>query len=281
MPRKPGSGSVAGCARAALAALGLGVLVLTPVLEARASAARKVARGEPRVGQAFHWSGRLAAGRTLEVKGINGQIRAELASGEEAEVDARRTARRSDPNQVMIEVVENGNGMTVCARYPKPGGGLNDCDHPQRVRDNDVRVDFVVRVPAGVRLVAETVNGGIEAETLQGEISATTVNGSVRIATNRAAEATTVNGSITARLESDHGSDELHLETVNGFIRLELPPDFGADVSAQTVNGEIVTDFPMQVTGLLNRHRLEGTIGAGGRRVRLKTENGSIYLRRI
>lgn len=61
---------------------------------------------------------------------------------------------------------------------------------------------------------------------------------------------------------------------------MELPADAGAEVKAQTVNGDIRTDFPLTVQGRILRRRLSGTIGAGGRQLDLETVNGSIELRR-
>ena len=68
----------------------------------------------------FQWRGRLAPGQTIEIKGINGGIRATASSSPEVEVTAIRTARRSNPEDVRIEVVPHGGGVTICAVYPTP-----------------------------------------------------------------------------------------------------------------------------------------------------------------
>src|SRR5438477_11968986 len=52
----------------------------------------------------FNWSGALSPGQTLEIKNINGDIRAELASGNMVEVTAHKSANRSDVATVRIEV---------------------------------------------------------------------------------------------------------------------------------------------------------------------------------
>src|SRR5881397_66651 len=70
--------------------------------------------------QDFNWHGRIAAGKRLEVKGVSGDVRAVLASGAEAVVNARKHARRSDPDEVEIKVVESNDGITICAVYPTP-----------------------------------------------------------------------------------------------------------------------------------------------------------------
>src|SRR5215207_8589522 len=55
----------------------------------------------------FHLREPLAAGRTLQIRGINGNVSAEPSGGGEFEVVAVRRARRSDPEEVRIEVVRH------------------------------------------------------------------------------------------------------------------------------------------------------------------------------
>src|SRR5215510_3697164 len=104
-------------------------------------------------GQDFNWHGRIAAGKRLEVKGVNGDVRAVLASGAEAVVHARKHSRRSDPESVEIRVVESEDGVTICAVYPTPPRAReeNDCEPGDRwhssTDNNDVVVDFEVQVP--------------------------------------------------------------------------------------------------------------------------------------
>lgn len=233
----------------------------------------------------FHWSGRLAQGQTLEIKGINGSVRAEPSSGNEADVTAKKTGRRSDPKDVEIRVVEHSGGVTICAVYPSDNpGNPNSCEPGEggssHVHDNDVRVDFTVRVPQGVRFSPKTVNGDIETSALGGDVDAKTVNGSIKIAAAGIASAKTVNGSINASLGSANWNGSLDFKTVNGGITLDLPANTNAEVKADTLNGEISSDFPLTTQGSYNRRHLSGTIGGGGRDLSLKTVNGSIHLRR-
>src|SRR6266487_1624535 len=105
---------------------------------------------------------RAATGQAIEIKGVNGDVRAVAGSGD-VEVTAVKHARRSDPDEVKIEVVQHEDGVTICAVYPSDGRRENSCDAGDgghmNVRDNDVTVDFTVLVPAGVRFPANTVNG--------------------------------------------------------------------------------------------------------------------------
>src|SRR3989441_988899 len=233
----------------------------------------------------FHWKGKVAPGKAIEIKGVNGDVRAVAGSGVgDVEVTAVKHARRSDPDEVKIEVVQHEDGVTICAVYPSDGRRENSCDAGDgghmNVRDNDVTVDFTVRVPAGVRFVGRTVNGDVGAADLTGDVEANTVNGSIRISTAGYAEAQTVNGEIVASLGRATWSNALEFRTVNGGITLNLPAGLSAEVRATTVNGDIQTDFPLMVTGRLGPRRLHGTIGSGGRRLALETVDGSIRLRK-
>jgi cytoskeletal protein CcmA (bactofilin family) len=233
--------------------------------------------------QDFHWRGRLTSGQTIEVKGVNGDISASSSSSGDVEVTATKTARRSNPAEVRIEVVPGPNGMTICAVYPSvadrepnrcaPGEGR------MNTRENDTQVHFEVRVPMGVALAARTVNGEVQADSLQSDVEAHTVNGSIRVATTMAAEAATVNGSVTVtmgRLDAHNGA---RFRTVNGEITLNLPPVVDADLRADTLNGSVRSDYRITMQGSFSPRRLRGTIGNGGPELNVSTVNGSITLR--
>jgi hypothetical protein len=233
----------------------------------------------------FRWQGRVSPAATVEVKGVNGAVRAEAGSGDRVEIVALKSGRRSNPAEVRIEVIEHAGGVTVCAVYPS-----RDPDEPNRcepgsggrmnTRNNDVKVDFTVRVPPGVHFAGKTVNGEVAAEGLDGEVHVRTVNGSVRFSTSGYGEGSTVNGSIVGRLGRTDWSEPLEFKTVNGSITLDLAGDLNAELEAKTVNGSISTDFPITVTGTFSRRSLRGTVGTGGRRISLSSVNGSIHLRR-
>jgi len=237
-------------------------------------------------GQDFNWHGRIAAGKRLEVKGVNGDVRATFTNGAEAVVNATKHARRSDPDEVEIKVVESDQGITICAVYPTPRRARqeNTCEPGDRwhssTDNNDVVVDFEVQVPAGIEFNGQTVNGEMSAEGLKGDVRASSVNGSVRVSTTGLAEASTVNGSVYAEMGRANWTNDLEFSTVNGGITLILPAKLDTDVRATTVNGDIETDWPLTITGRFSNRRLHGTIGAGGRGLTLSTVNGEIRLKK-
>lgn len=230
----------------------------------------------------WSWKKVVPAGRAIEIKGLNGDITATAASGTEVEVIARKSAERSNPDDVRIEVVEHAGGVTICVMYPQRG---NECLAGARGRsenrNNDVEVDFEVRVPRGVLFTGRTVNGGVRASGLTADVIATTVNGSVRVATTGLVEASSVNGSLNIKMGRANWSETLEFKTVNGGITLELPGDLNTEVSASTVNGSLMSDWPMTVRGKWGPRRMNGKIGNGGRELALESVNGDIELRRV
>lgn len=236
--------------------------------------------------QDFRWSKAVPAGRTVQIKGTNGDIRALPSNNGEVRVEATKRAKRSNPDDVKIEVIEANGGVAVCAVYPTPSNARrpNTCtfgdDHQSNVNNNDVEVAFTVYVPRNVRLEASTVNGEVAIENLQSDVEATTVNGDINVATTGLARANTVNGSIKATSGSGAWNGALEYRTVNGSVVASFPGDLDAEVNAGTVNGDIETDWPLTVRGRFGSRNLNGVIGKGGRRLVLETVNGSIRLQK-
>jgi DUF4097 and DUF4098 domain-containing protein YvlB len=239
----------------------------------------------PAAAQDFQWHGAIPRGQAIEIKGVNGDVRAEPSGSNEVEVVAVKRAHRDSPDSVRIEVVPHSGGVTICAVYPsRDGQRANEClpgsAGRMNVQNNDVSVRFTVRVPAGVALIGKTVNGEIEALRLNGDVTLSTVNGSVDFSTTAGGRASTVNGSIHGTMGRADWSNTLEMATVNGSITLTLPPDLNTDVKATTVNGDISSDFPLTISGRISRRKVEGTIGGGGRLLALDSVNGSITLKR-
>jgi len=234
----------------------------------------------------FQWRGSLAEGQAIEIKGINGDIRAVATSSKEVEVTAIRTAGRSSPDDVHIEVVRHAGGVTICAIYPGPAGrNPNRCEPGSGGRSNDGNSDtlvhFEVRVPHGVAFIGSSVNGEVDGEALSGDAEAHTVNGSVRLATTGRALASTTNGSVNVTMGRADWPEAASFTTVNGEITLTLPIGFGAELRAEMLNGSLTSDFPVRVTGAAAgppARTLRGVIGDGSRQLTVSTLNGSIRL---
>lgn len=233
-------------------------------------------------GAEFTWTGAVDSDDAIEIKGVNGAIIAEMASGTEIEVVAVKKGRKSDPSEVIIEVIEHEGGVTLCAVYPSRGRQENYCgpgdEGRNNIRDNDVQVTFYVKVPAGTTLRASTVNGDIDIIDLESDVEGSTVNGSVEVTTTGFAHASTVNGSIHAVM-GVIDSRGMRFSTVNGSIDLDVPDDLDADIDASWVNGGLESDLEMELVGRISKRSAHGRFGRGGPDIELRTVNGSIRIR--
>jgi hypothetical protein len=224
----------------------------------------------------FHWSGHVTAGQRIEVRGINGSIHAQPASGQSVDVIAHKSGREIDPAAIGVQVVESDGGVMI---FAIPRNARGSAEYAAEAGDSgDANVDFTVSVPSGVHFVARTVNGLVEAKSLDADMEAHTVNGDVVLSTTGAAQGETVNGSITASLGRINSA--LNFSTVNGTISLEVPRAAAARIHAKTLNGPIRTDFRLAVGGHFPAQHADGIIGCGGPELRIATVNGSINLRR-
>jgi hypothetical protein len=212
------------------------------------------------------WHGWIPGGQMVEVNNIYGNVRAEPASGDEIEVVATKRGL-SDPAQVTIEVVEHKGGVTICAVYPEAdpshpfdcrpshGGGFrvaSTFDSTTHIRWenggggdvilNDLRVDFVVRLPKRLRFIGRTVDGDVSAHMLEQDVEA---------------------------------------HSVLGDVRVDLNSRQGAEVHAETANGRVSSEFPLSMRSNSGRGMLaSGRVGHSHRILRLKTDAGDIHLER-
>jgi len=151
----------------------------------------------------------------------------------------------------------------------------------KRNKNNSTSVDYTLTVPKQSRLDGvSTVNGGIEIEKVSGDVEASSVNGTV-IATGLAGdvELSTVNGSVKATFAEVKKA--VSLKSVNGGVTVALPPEANADVSANTLNGGISSDFSLQAKKHFPVGRnLDGKLGDGGPAIKMSTVNGGIHLDR-
>jgi hypothetical protein len=234
----------------------------------------------------FHWQAKLPAGQTLEIIGRNGDIDANGAPDESAQVDATKRSHGEDAKEAFIEVVEYSDGVTICAVYARnvaPGrchrGGV-DSESGNFWHNSRAKITFSVKVPRGVILKAETTNGGIRGRDLNSVVEASTTNGSVDVSTSEWASGRTTNGHVDVTMGKADWKGELELATTNGGITVSLPGSAQFQVRAATTNGNIHTDFPITVLGTFGTKNVSGTVGSGGRDLKLATTNGGIEVKK-
>jgi len=243
---------------------------------------------------AFHWSDVVPAGQSIEVQGVLGNIRIEPWQRDSVEVSATRHGRSTEPD-VHFEVVRHPGGVTICAAYPTedsvpPNVCTPGATGQYNTRANDVEIEFVVRVPQGVNVVAATATGSISTGLLRGAVRAYSASGDIEIATTEFAAAESQSGDIRVSIGRTTWDGTLQLTTKAGNIALALPPAASVEVSARTQTGTIRSDFEIGQARPSWWSRLKpvgslggsahGVIGEGGRQLELSTVSGDIRLRR-
>jgi len=260
----------------------LRTLSLAALLAPAALAAQE--RGTER----WTFSDRVPAGQWIRVRNLNGDLRVRPSSSDKVEITATKSWRRGDPKDVRIETKKSSDGsVLVCAFWTEDATCTEDSYRSNshndgwRRRDNDVAVDFEIRVPKGVKVGVFGVNGGVSVEGASSEVKAGTVNGSVdAISMGGPVQASTVNGSVHATMGRFDGDQDLTYSTVNGTVIAEFTGDVDADIDLSTVNGRFQTDWPVTISGRIDPRRLRATLGKGGRRIKLSTVNGNVELRK-
>jgi Putative adhesin len=238
----------------------------------------------------FHWSGHVDGDRWVRIRNLSGSIRFERSSGNDVTITGHKSWQHGDADEVRFVMQRTGAGdgdVLVCALW----GEDSHCDvdsydshfhhHGWHDDDNDVQVEFTVMVPAGIKVLASTVNGDVAVSGVTRDVDASTVNGRVDAASDGGpVEAKSVNGSVDAEMHRIGDAGRLDYSSVNGSVHVTLPADVKADIELSTVNGSVRSDFPISVSGSLEPRHLRGTIGGGGVPVRIDTVNGSIELRK-
>lgn len=250
----------------------------------------------------------LAAGvREVVIDNVFGPVQVKTGAPGKVTLELRQhaSARRADDldrafREVTLSVETEDDRLTLLQDGPfrceNRCCGRWGCDWDP---DYEVSWEWDVTVPADVDLAVSTVNGGsLSIEGARGNVRAANVNGELRLTGLGGGEvsATTVNGGVQAQFDRAPASDSTFV-TVNGKVELALPRDVRAEVSIDTLHGDLYTDFEVEAipvravaerdSGSGHRYRFERDtvvrIGGGGAasavRLECKTVNGDVVVR--
>jgi hypothetical protein len=220
----------------------------------------------------------LAATGEVIVDNVNGPISVDTWDKPEVRLEAVKSARTdADLKALEVRVEAAENRFAVKSVYlDKDGSWLK-----KFTNTGEVRYKLTVPHTATLRHI-ETMNGSITIANTHARVTAKAMNGRIDASGLRdEVELTSVNGEVSAEFDAITARQDISLETVNGGVEIRLPADTSAEINASTVNGSISNDF-----GLPSRsenwvgQKLESTLGAGAGRIRLKSVNGSIRIRK-
>ena len=216
----------------------------------------------------------LKAGGYLSLENLNGDVTIEGWKKNEVSIRAIKKGKSKDLDRIKIVVdVDKYHGrdwIHIDTQY-------------DAFSSNSGRVDYTIKAPSGAILEdIELVNGNLMITGVTGYLSLGTVNGSIT-ATGMAGSAwvETVNGNLDLSFDKMSDGQSVDLESVNGAILLRIPAKANAHVDAETLNGDISSEFGLTVEkGRWVGRSMEGLLGSGGARITLETVNGSIEIKK-
>ncbi len=234
-------------------------------------------------------------------------VRAHLLSG-------GITVKAYDGKDVIVEAKARGEGESeeekperehgTLRRIPLNTTGLNvEAENNQvNISTSALRraVDLTLTVPVHTSLSLHTVNSGnIVVTGVDGELDVNDVNGEVTLKNiSGSVVAHALNGRVLATFSRVDPQKPMAFSSLNGDIDVTLPPDIKATLSMRTDNGEVYSDFDIQLQSTAPQQAVEdgrgkggkyvvrmektvkGTINGGGQEIQFKNFNGNIYIRK-
>ncbi len=198
-------------------------------------------------------TGTLAAGQTLSVENISGDVIASPGPAFSAVVTVTVTAPTQKQAEDLlrnarIEQGQDEQGWSLETRWPGMHGHRGRGSSCAQCR---VVARYELTVPPGVDVALQTVNGDVRVKDLDGEVHLESVNGAIEAhGVRQTLEAQTVNGPIRAVAQAAGRDSSFSLESVNGAITLTLPKNAQFDLTAETMNGTIASTFPLGLPAL-------------------------------
>ncbi len=228
---------------------------------------------------------------------LNGSITVKAYEGKDVIVDAKA---REDGDEEEPEKKPEGG----LHRIPVASTGLSiDAEgNTVRVGTDSVRrtIDLTLTVPVHTSLSLHSVNNGnITVTGVDGELDVDDVNGHVTLTNvSGSAVAHSLNGHVLATFVRVDPQKPMAFSSLNGEIDVTFPADLKATVSMRTDNGEVYSDFDIQLQATNPQPAVEdgrgkggkyvvrvektvkGTINGGGQEILFKNFNGNIYIRK-
>jgi len=227
----------------------------------------------------------------LNVEMVRGSIKIEGYDGQEVVIRIDSKGKKLSKNKGkdgMRKISGPSYGVEVSEKDNNIDVGVSPSNQASHLE---------IMVPASFSVNASTVNeGNIEVRGLTGELEISNVNGSIRLEEIRgSAVASTVNGDVVVRFREVAPDTPMAFSSLNGDIDVTFPASIKVDAQMKTLNGDIFTDFEMDISSGSNVDKrrengvykvtvdksISGTINGGGPKVIFKNHNGNIYIRKI
>jgi DUF4097 and DUF4098 domain-containing protein YvlB len=229
----------------------------------------------------------------VKVSLVNGGITVKAYEGKEVVVEARVRNRENSHNEGGPKrLTISSTGLSVEEENNEVNINTDSYMHP---------IDVTVSVPVHSSLKLRAVNDGdIVVTGVDGELDVDDINGSVtlnNIAGSAVAHA--LNGHLYATFTKVDAQKAMAFSSLNGDVDVTFPADLKANVSIRSDQGDVFSDFDIQLKAASSQPVVEdgrghggkyrvkidktihGTINGGGPEIQFRNFQGKIYIRKV
>jgi len=186
----------------------------------------------------------------LEVDNSVGSITIGAWDKPSVEIDANRRGPTADAvSAIKIAVERRGPELAVNTVFPTSASNL--------------KVDYTIHAPAKTALKLEQSVGTIQSAGFTGSV-----------------EEHTSTGTIETSMAALGGSQRVNISVSVGAIKLTLPSNTDAAITANTSVGAVQSDFPLSVDRTVVGQYAQGKVGSGSAVVDLTIATGAIRILR-
>jgi putative adhesin len=222
---------------------------------------------------------------TVTIKGTNRRDVLFVANSQQAREALRRRQQAEPPP-----------GMR---RLTQPRGfGVEERDNEMSVSSGFGReINLEIEVPMRTKLRVSIVDGGITVDSVDSEMEINTVDGGITLTNvGGSVVAHAVDGNIAATVARVAPQAPMAFTALDGDIDVTLPAAVKANLRLRSDQGDVFTDFDVQVTASASANRTQqrngrglridvnrsiyGTVNGGGPDFELRTFDGNIYVRK-
>jgi DUF4097 and DUF4098 domain-containing protein YvlB len=222
---------------------------------------------------------KIGANGTIDISNIAGDIRITRGNGDVV-VEVLKQARGRTPEDakemlqlVRVDIAERAGRAEIRTRYPE-----GDETRRNNRRNINVSVQFTISAPAGTRIIAKSISGGISTKDITGDVTLESISGAVSIHNGgRVANAKSISGQVEVVDTEIEGA--LEASSVSGSVVLR-------NVKAGRLNGGSVSGNVMiqnvdcdriEATSVSGDIQFSGALARGGR-YELSSHSGEVRL---
>ncbi len=228
----------------------------------------------------------------VKVSLVNGGVTVKGYEGKEVVVEARVRNRENSRNEGGPKrLTISSTGLSVEEENNEVNINTDSYMHP---------IDVTVSVPVHTSLKLRAVNDGdIVVAGVDGELDVDDINGAVTLNNvSGSVVAHALNGHVYATLTRVDPQKAMAFSSLNGDIDVTFPADLKANVSIRSDQGDVFSDFDIQLKaassqpvvedgrGRGGKYRVKidktvhGTINGGGPEIQFRNFQGKIYIRK-